>query len=340
MDCLALTPDAAFVRADRLQHLLCPHPHWWQNPAWVRFAALAAVRIPGDADALAARIRATADALRKIHGWGNWSHAPLCDLVAAQLAARGEGPERAADLAAEYDRARLVLRAEHLPHGGVFEAMAIVLLGEGAPGGTVLTRLVQRQHDIYRAMKRHHWWLTGAHDLPACAVLALLPRQPEEIAGELVALEQVLRRARIARGAHLEAALHLLPLAEAGVDAVAERFAELERAIRQTRIAAGPIGYEAVAMLCLLDLEPGLVVNTALVALKRLEAIEPVLCEEAMLDLAADLTVSALASQDRRLRGQGAAGEPGRYRALCARQRAAATLLACHGSTALDLITA
>ena len=338
MDCLALTPDAAFARADRILQLLGPHPHWWQNPAWVRFAALAGVRIPGDPDAVAARVRATAESLRALHGWGSWTHAPLCELIAAQLVARGEGPEQAEVLAAEAERARRMCRDEHLPHGGVFEVMAIVLLGEGAPGGAVLARLVQRQHAIYREMKRHHWWLTGAHDLPACAVLAQLPRQPEDIAVDLYALEQLLRRARIARGAHLDAALHILLLSDAGVAGASERFTALEQAIARTRLGVGPIGYESVAMLCLLDLEPGLVVNTVLVALERLERHEHALNEEAMLDLAADLTVSALASQDRRLCGKGASGDPACWRELCARQRAAAALLACHGSTALDLI--
>ena len=71
---------------------------------------------------------------------------------------------------AEVDRVRGLFRTAGLARGGSYEVMAVLIL-RGHEKAPVRTAEIDRLQALYAEMKKHHWWLTGVADLPACAML-------------------------------------------------------------------------------------------------------------------------------------------------------------------------
>lgn len=103
---------------------LITHDRWF-DPGAMRFAASAAVLMPGEPQAIAARIRVIADGMKARSHWWEMMHSQLRYVIASMEALTGDDP-----MAFDRERHRLsdIFRRRHIPHGHIYEIMAIVLL--------------------------------------------------------------------------------------------------------------------------------------------------------------------------------------------------------------------
>ena len=89
-----------------------------------------------------------------------------------------------------------MFRDARLRRGGIYETMAILVLRIARDKKPVTADVVERFRAIYEEMKRHHWWLTGPNDFPACAMLVAqgpngqrIPVRVHEVSGEQITLD-------------------------------------------------------------------------------------------------------------------------------------------------------
>jgi hypothetical protein len=323
-------PAATYDRFQRIYRALTAcDPRWWTDAAWLRFAAQAAVLVPGGPEEVAERIHVIADGLRAHAPWWSALQSPLRYVIAALAVQSGDDPKA---FEAEIQRLQELYRALHIRRGDIHEIVSMVLLRIGAHRQPVGVERVRRFHELYRQLKSRHWWLTGPHDLSACAVLIDLPGTPEAI-GELVEhLYGALRSEGFARGFHLETAAHILALADEPVDAAIARFRNLSKHMTVAVGSHGPISYDAVAVLSLLRVPMERVVLTALALRQELGSLRPVLHDQIQIDITADLTFLSLVGEDVRLVDQ----DPAVLRRIIECGQKAAVIVACFGATSND----
>lgn len=191
---------------------------------------------------------------------------------------------------------------------------------------------ISRFHDIYKEFKRYHWWLTGPHDLTACAVLAEMPGDPVSVGRHVEEIYQGLRHEGFKTSIHLETAAHILMLADIPAATIISRYRELSRRFTAAGEQKGMIGYDAVAVMSLLDVPVERVVQTAIGTRRELRQIHPTLHDQVELDVTADLTFLSLVDSDNRLASP---SHETRHRIVTAGMQAAA-IVACFGAIALD----
>ena len=135
---------------------------------------------------------------------------------------------------AEVDRVRGMFREARLSRGGSYEVMAVLILL--APNrGPCRAGDVARFQAIYEEMQKHHWWLTGVADFPACAILVGQEGSPEAIGQEIEAIYQELHAAGFKKGDPLQTAANLLYLGREKSLVVASRFHALAEAFTSAR---------------------------------------------------------------------------------------------------------
>lgn len=233
---------------------------WFDDVASLRFAAMAAVTCPGQPHQIAQAIRAQAEELRKKAGWFNELSGPLRFLVAAVLAQHDDRP---ADFMAEVDRVRAMFREARLSRGGMYEVMAILIL-RGPDKKPVRSDDIARFQAIYEEMRKHHWWLTGVGDFPACAILVSQADSPAAIAQDIESIYNELHNVGFKRGDPLQTAANLLYLAHAKPSVIATRFHALAAGFRETSQRIWQSEYDELAILSFLDLPAERVVRQVL----------------------------------------------------------------------------
>jgi hypothetical protein len=135
----------------------------------------------------------------------------------------------------------------------VYEFVAILAMRIRGALAPIEASRVQRLHDIYEQMKRHHWFLTGPEDYPACAFLAGQDRSPEDIAARANAIYEGLRtRANAWRGDPLQTASNMLALSPLEPDELVDRFVTLAIDFDAAGIRIRQGEYDEVAVLCFL----------------------------------------------------------------------------------------
>ncbi len=271
--------------------------HAWQG-SWLRFAAQAAVSAPGEPRDVAAAILRMADALRADTSWLDALHSPLRYLVAAMLVQAGDS---AVAFEAELVRTRSLFRQVGIVHGGIYEVMAILLMRAAADRDPIAMEQVERLRAIYLQLKRHHWWLTSAHDLPTCALLIGLQGTPEEVGRQVEEHYRLLSNDGFSTGVQLQQAAHILPLLRLPAPQAVHRYGELARRFAKHGSPPWRQDYEAIAMLSLLDQDVETITALCLTIYDRLKGIRPVLHHEVLIDLAANLTFLDLIHQRQRL---------------------------------------
>jgi len=289
-----LPPGDALGRVVALFRALSANGDWRDRPAWLRFAAHAAVLSPLDPDDTAARIRAAALRLRRDAGWFSDLSSPLRFVIAAMVVQDGVDPAQfGEELARDHER----LRIAGLRHGGRYETLAIAILRHLARG-PIPSEQIMGLKAMYDELARHHWWLTGPDDLPSCACLAGLGRDPAATALAIDRHYQGLRAAGFIRGNHLLTCAQLLALGEREPEAAVARVTALVREFARQDDPLWHEDYDAVALLSLLDQEPTLIVSRFEELLAGVARLEPRLYGQADFNLAADLTVLDLVRRD------------------------------------------
>lgn len=215
---------------------------------WLRAGALAALDAPGDPATVAQQIRATANALFTGAAWFSPLASQLRYLAAGVLVATQGEPAR---FITEVEQLRHALAAAGLPHRGRHEVLAALVLCT-APRIPINT-----MSDLWRGMKHQHRWLTGADDLPACALLAASGVPAATLLTRMDAAWDALHERGARRGNLLQVTSHLLALAGGDARLLAGRCALLARRCRGRGIPGwDERAYPALALLATSNDDP------------------------------------------------------------------------------------
>jgi hypothetical protein len=270
----------------------------WSAAAWLRFAAFSAVLQPGDPKSVAHSIRTGAESLRKHASWYEGLASPMRFVIAAMLQQAGGDARR---FAKEVEEVRARLHETGLRSGSVrgWDVVAAVLL-HVMNGGQPLSPLqAERIKAIYDGMKRHHWWLTGPDDLPACILLSFRPDSAKDLTEDAERLYQLLRTRGFTGGDGLQTAANLLVLTGLPTVVAAKRANDIASAARGRDLYLIPGDYGILAALCLLDHDLDLIARRISEYHSRLAKLDPPLPAAICITLASDLAFLDLVRQRR-----------------------------------------
>jgi len=213
-----------------------------------RFAAVNAIHVAGEPEQVAAAMRDHAEHLR---GRATLKFAFLTAmdvLFASVLVRHGDSADALLD---EVARVRPRMRARRLRWAPVYEFIAVLALRLLSRGQPIDDELLDRMREVYKAMKSHHWWLTGPDDFPMCALMAMRPGDPRALADRAHAIYQSLRRdAGTYRGEMLQTASNTLALSELEPDELSARFAALMQGFGDAGLRMQVENYDELAALC------------------------------------------------------------------------------------------
>jgi len=217
----------------------------------LRLVAVNLVLTPGEPAEIATEVRAAAEELRRLLPLMSHVLPSIQLLIAAVLYQRGDHP---AAFIAELERVRQIMRKLGLRRREAYEAVAILALRIRNDRAPISDQQLERLRDIYEQMKRHHWWLTGPEDYPACAFLVgQRDRSPEDIGRRANTIYEGLRKAAgLWRGDPLQMASNMLALSPLEPDELVERFRLLAVALDQAGVRIWQAEYDEVAVLCFL----------------------------------------------------------------------------------------
>lgn len=290
-----ITVADPLTRFAEIHAALASERRWYSDHAPLRLAAVSLITAPGDPVELAAATRRQDSALGAQFGWLSSIDPAVRMLIAAQLVKHDDDP---AAFVLEVERVRAMFRAIGLRRGGVYEVLAVLVLRRVLGDAAIDTPHIERFRDIYEAMKRHNWWLTGPEDFPACAMLLARPEDPASIGAGTDAIYRALHeRAKLWRGDPLQTAAHVLYLAGAEPEELADRFALLLAGFRAE--AAQHIGqgqYDELAILCFLAWPIERIVETVLQTRDQLRATQSWIGKANALNLAASLAFVRIAA--------------------------------------------
>lgn len=291
------TPADPLTRFTEIHAALASERRWYSDHAPLRLAAVCLITTPGDAAELAAATRRHNAALGAQFGWLNAIDPAARMLIAAQMVKHDDDP---AEFVAEVERVRTMFRAVDLRRGGIYEVLAVLVLRRVLGETAIDMPHIQRFRDIYEAMKRHDWWLTGPEDFPACAMLLARPEDPASIGAGTDAIYRALHeRAKLWRGDPLQTAAHVLYLADAEPEELADRFALLLAGFRgEADQHIGQRQYDELAILCFLAWPIERIVATVLATRDQLRATQSWIGKAGALNLAASLAFVRITADD------------------------------------------
>jgi hypothetical protein len=213
----------------------------------LRLAAIALVGTEGDAVELVARVRAYDAELAPHFGWFSGVDGSVRLVLAAALLRTGDDP---ATFLATLERGRSLMRAAKLPRDGAHEMLAILALRRMIAPQELGGVHVDRVRSIYEEMKRSRWFLTGAGDLTACAMLYGREGTAQQICAQVDAIYGRLAGApKIWGGEALQTAANLLGLVDVPAEEVVTRFLDVASALRDAGVKVRQSEYDDVAML-------------------------------------------------------------------------------------------
>jgi hypothetical protein len=153
--------------------------------------------------------------------------------------------------------------------------MAILILRQDAGGEPIGDAAIGRFQATYQELKRHHWWLTGPEDFPACALLARDPGTPESLAAGVERVFRALQGEGCSAGDPLQTSASILYLSGLDPQRAAKRFGELARGFREQGISIWKSDYDELAILTFLDRPPEQTVERVLELRSAMEALRP-----------------------------------------------------------------
>ncbi|MBL8970020.1 MAG: DUF4003 family protein [Myxococcales bacterium] len=289
-------PPDPLERFQAIYAALVAQGSWLSDKVALRLASASLITLTGEPALLASATHRRDAELRVRLGWLTSVAPSLRVLLAAQMVKYADDSEAFAD---EVERVREMFRAIHLRNGHAYEALAVLVLRRLQRGQPIEQAQVLRLRDIYEAMKRHHWFLTGPEDFPVCAMLVGRPGTPAEIGAGTDALYRALHdRADLWRGDSLQTAANMLYLTGVEPPVLVERFATILAGFREAGTRIGQEQYDELAILCFLARPTATIVTTVTAYRDRLRPAIPWLTRTDALNLAASLAFIEIAGQD------------------------------------------
>jgi hypothetical protein len=244
-------PADPLARFAEIHAALDSERKWLGDKVPLRLAAVCLITTPGEPAQLASATRRRDADLRAGLGWLGGVTGAVRMLIAAQMVKHGDDPVTFID---EVERVRALMRAARVRRDAVYETLAVLVLRRVlGPQQRIEAAHIERFHAIYEAMKRHHWFLTGPEDYPACATLLARDEDPQAIGDGTDAIYKALHdRADLWRGDALQTAANVLYLGGVEPAAIADRFAALMAGFRAGGARIGQDQYDELAILCFL----------------------------------------------------------------------------------------
>jgi hypothetical protein len=186
----------------------------------------------------------------------------------------------------ELIRVRKLFREQRLHRALQFELLAVLILRLQAQGVTISRVTAHRFKAIYDEMKKHHRFLTGPDDFPACAILTGQPGTPQGIGDGVEAIYDQLHDHGFSKGNPLQTAANIMYLAPGTPRSVAGRAAGLRDEFRRNGMRITQRDYSEVATLSILQLPAWKVVARVLELRDELAAVRPKIHKALRFDLA------------------------------------------------------
>jgi hypothetical protein len=245
---------------------------WFSDVSCLRFAAISALTASGEPAEIAIRIREISDEIKQRSGWFGSLNSPLRFIVASMLLLNEDRPN---DFLDEVDRVGPMFRKAKLRRGGIYETMAILILRIGNQKQPIDRSTIERFQAIYAEMKKHHWWLTGADDFPACAILVHQDESPEMIGQQIEDIYQELRIAGFSKGNPLQTAANLLYLSHQPARQVAACYRDLAAGFRAANVRIWSSDYDELAILSFLSQPADQLVSRVLERRQAIAQLKP-----------------------------------------------------------------
>jgi hypothetical protein len=254
----------------------------------LRLAAIALITAPGSAAELAATVRGYDAELDAHFPWHSSIAGAVRLVLAAALVRTGERP---ADFLAAVDRGRSLMRAAKLPRGEVHETLAILALRRVVAPRELDGVHIDRVRSIYEEMKRSHWFLTGADDLTACAMLHGRSGTAQQICAHIdVIYDRLADAPKVWGGDPLQTAANVLGLLDVPPEAAAQRFLDVATALRDAGVKVRQSEYDDVAVLSFVPQSAASIARTVETYVGQLHEALGRMWGESPLPLAASLT--------------------------------------------------
>jgi len=292
-------PEDPLSRFQAVYDALNADRGWFGDASVLRFSAVTAITCPGDARTVAADIRNAADAIKEESGWFGTLSTNLRFIVGAMLALQ---QDNARDFLAEVKRVRELFREAGLRRAPTYETMAILVLRMRAEMAPVSQDAVHQFKDMYEEMKRHHWWLTGPEDFPACAILVGEKAPVQQIGHDIEAIYQALVAKGFSKGDPLQTAANILYLAKVRADQAASRYSALAEGFREQGVSIWQSDYDELAILSFLDHPATRIVESVLRHREVMESLSPKPDRLLTFNLAASTTFLELARLNKDLK--------------------------------------
>ncbi|CAH2715356.1 hypothetical protein BACCIP111895_02540 [Neobacillus rhizosphaerae] len=117
-----------------------------------------------------------------------------------------------------------------------------------------IDEIIQKTRDIYKGMKRHHFFLTNAGDYPLASILAQCEKNSEEIVSNVEEYYQVLQEKGFSAGNDLQFLSHILALnSEYRPDEKAEHCLEIKELLDNSKQKTKRVYYPYIGMLSFLE---------------------------------------------------------------------------------------
>jgi hypothetical protein len=259
----------------------------WDERFWLRFAAQVAVLHPDRPAATAERIRVVAGLIAGRARWFADLAEPSRFVVAAMLV---QHHIPVAEFLLEYARIVALLDEVDLRHDGFPETMTVLIL-HLIHGHRPLRLLeMERVRALYDQMKKHHWWLSGPGDVPACAALSQRPGTAGVVEAGAEELYRRLHAAGLDTGDHLRTTASLLALLGLDHDLALARYLALRAALAHDGSPLFAEHYQSVAVLAGLEQPAELVVQRLDAAHRELDLMQQDMAGRPNLIIASDLT--------------------------------------------------
>jgi hypothetical protein len=315
--------DDAIGRFGKIYQALEPGSRWWNDSAWLRFSAQAAVMGTASPSDSARAIEAAAEALYRHAHWYDALASPLNLVVAATLVQTSDTPEA---FTAEVASANRLLRNAGFHIVGSPLIKTILTMRVLAGGTQATAPVVERMHQIYAKMKENHWWLTGRGAVPVCALLASIAGNPEEISLAVDVVYQRLNDLHLRAGRQLLTAAHVLLLSGLPGTQATDRFIAIAKLLLGKSSMILQSDYLGLALLSLLDHEPDQVVGRLGKTMEALADLPPLQFSEVNSSIAADLVFLDLMGVDAQLQPFSEPDDLQRVKSLIRLQLAASLL--------------
>ena len=207
--------------------------------------------------------------------------------------------DTATDFLDEVKRVGKMFREANLRRGGIYETMAILLLRLNENKGPIKKDTIIKFKEIYEQMKKHHWWLTGPDDFPACAALTGLNESPHQICKTVERIYQALNSKGFSSGDPLQTASNLLYLSNLDPHEAASRYHNISTLFKQKGVSIWQSDYDELAVLSFLDHSAESIVELVLEHRERMKQLRPKPDINITFNLAAGITFLELVQRDK-----------------------------------------